>query len=80
MRRNVCPESGIPVFKEAPSYQDVCNGVGANIRVARLQNETATEKCLIRYENGLKNAKDDPKNNAERVRKLFSPSSPLEKF
>ena len=44
------------------------------IKVACLQNETASEKILDRYENGLKNAKKDPKNDPKRVWNIFSSS------
>ena len=45
------------------------------VKAACLQNETAPEKLLNRYENGLKNAKTDPKNDPKRVVwKNLSPS------
>ena len=39
-----------------------------DLRVARLQNQIAPEKCLIGYEKGLETSeKKDPKNNPKRV-------------
>ena len=45
------------------------------VRAARMQNETAPETCLNRYESGLINAKKDTKNDPNRVRKIVKPLS-----
>ena len=44
------------------------------LRAACLQNETAPEKLLNRYEKRFENAKKDPKNDPKRDRNIFSPS------
>ena len=44
------------------------------IRAPCLQNETAPEKLLNRYEKRFENAKKDPKNDPKHVWKMFSPS------
>ena len=42
------------------------------LRVARLQNEIAPEKCLIWYEKGLEKREKDSKNDPKRVRKVLA--------
>ena len=45
------------------------------IRVARLQNEIAPEKLLIRYEKGFEKRAKRSENDPKRVRNVLSPSS-----
>ena len=55
---------GNPKGKERSGY----------FRVACLQNETAPEKCLNRYEKRIEKRENDPKNDLKRDRIIFSPS------
>ena len=48
-----------------------------HIKAACLQNETAPEKLLNRYEKRFEKREKDPKNGPKRVWKILAPLRPL---